>query len=372
MREVMEEMSEAGFTPNTATWATLRAASSSPEDVRAVIADMRAAGVSPSQGCWTALLKTYVCPSDRARVLEEMAADGVDVTVKTWNNLLRSYSDEGEVKACMEKMNIAGVTPDEESWQVLLLRQKGRGAAKLRGILTEMSAANVAVNVNAWNMLLNECSHDEIRPTLAEMQAAGVAPSVVTWNILLKSPLRLSQPRKVAGLNGDVSHNAVAKEVRDVMDEMTAAGVSHDRVTWNTLLQAYKFEQPQHMRDVMDEMLATGVEPDSVSYSTLFNCYLRNGEASAVVELYNTHLKEKPDMINNYVATAVIRAFAACSDEVELKEFWNAYNGRLLSRDVSILTKISHSLRDSESSSWGILQTLLSENKSTGANDKTQ
>ena len=69
--------------------------------------------------------------------------------------------------------------------------------------------------------------------------------------------------------NAVIAHSADLLEGRKVLDEMVAAGVKPNEVTYNTLINL----APDYAggRKLLDEMVAAGVKPNEVTYSTLIN-----------------------------------------------------------------------------------------------------
>jgi hypothetical protein len=115
----------------------------------------------------------------------------------------------------------------------------------------------------------------------------------------------------------------------------------------------------------MDEMEAAGVAPDSFSYSTLFNAYLRHGAAEEVLALYEARLRLSPALVNNYVATALLRALAGAGSEADITAFWDLYSNRLQRKDIQILADLSTKPHNSKCPTWRVLRELLSTYQSS-------
>ncbi len=56
---------------------------------------------------------------------------------------------------------------------------------------------------------------------------------------------------------------------KEWLQEMRAAGVQPDEVTWNTLRKAHVVSDVAEARAVMKEMRATGIQPGDATRSTL-------------------------------------------------------------------------------------------------------
>jgi pentatricopeptide repeat protein len=128
---------------------------------------------------------------------------------------------------------------------------------------------------------------------MEEMRAAGIQPEVVTWNPLVKAHVDKSD---VAG-------------ARAVMEEMRVAGVNPDKVTWNTLLTAYVDKSDiAGARAVMEEMRAAGANPDKFTGNMLMNCLVNcSGDMLSSAEEVARNMEKDGIVLDAYGYATLIR-----------------------------------------------------------------
>ncbi len=152
--------------------------------------------------------------------------------------------------------------------------------ALIRPLLFE-SAFAAPPDVASYSILIRRApDYQTAREVLDEMTAAGIAPNVVSFNSLIAAAPDYQTAREVlgemtaAGIAPDVvsfsSLIAAApdyKTAREVLGEMTAAGIPPNVVSFSSLIAA----APDYKtaREVLGEMTAAGIAPDVVSFNSL-------------------------------------------------------------------------------------------------------
>jgi hypothetical protein len=178
------------------------------------------------------------------------------------------------------------------------------------------------------------------------MQEQGVVPNVYCWSCLAQA------------------YSANPQALRGVMGEMAAAGVAPNVISWNMLLKASRSRGSDAIRALMEEMQSQaggGVQPDVVSYSIFLSSLLNSHGEEIVIDVFNTHLKGRPKLVNNYIVTALLRALAVSGDASEVLAVYRAYERELTEKDLRMLQTLARHPRRADSPTWQALGGLLEE-----------
>ncbi|KAL7615306.1 hypothetical protein Lser_V15G08438 [Lactuca serriola] len=100
------------------------------------------------------------------------------------------------------------------------------------------------------------------------------------------------------------------EKARQVLSEMSKAGVQANRVTYNILLKGYCQQlQINNARETIKEMIDSGIEPDAVSYNTMIDgCILIDDCAGALV--FFNEMRSKGIAPTKISYTTLMKAFS--------------------------------------------------------------
>ena len=405
IRKLMSEMKLKGCEPNAVIWNTLLKSHSSAYEVREVMAEMVVEGIEPDTHSWCTLMSRYPNVYDMLAVVDEMKAASVPIGAQAWTNIMHSLKGRNGTNSVQEAINsilshdsrdifawnrllvaslsqedkltvmkqLAAVGNDKNSFSLNVFLKKGASrissnisthsdgegegdinsnAAEsncllVKKIFDDMINSGIKPDLPSWNVVLNayavnKSSPEVVRDLMDEMREGGLTPDLYSWSALIKCYVHPPQRKRV-------------------MEEMKDAGLIVDVDIWSLLLESYR--RPKGVRWAWDDMLASGITPNSSCYSILFNILLRAKCSQEVIRMYNEELKEKPYLINNYVANAIIRALADDGDEAEISDFWEAYSQNLSPTDLKMLEILSLRPYNIECFGWYTVRALLQRDK---------
>ncbi|KAI3520231.1 hypothetical protein L1887_09521 [Cichorium endivia] len=100
------------------------------------------------------------------------------------------------------------------------------------------------------------------------------------------------------------------EKARQVLSEMSKAGIQANRITYNILLKGYCQQlQINNARETIKEMIDSGIEPDAVSYNTLIDgCILIDDCAGALV--FFNEMRSKGIAPTKISYTTLMKAFS--------------------------------------------------------------
>jgi hypothetical protein len=83
------------------------------------------------------------------------------------------------------------------------------------------------------------------------------------------------------------------------------------------------------MRSVLKKMQSKGVGPNPYFLFIFTNSLFQQNSTNIVIGMFNTHLQSNPKLINNLIATCLLRAIAKVGDDDGGLSAWNAYYQKL-------------------------------------------
>merc|ERR1712166_481306 len=192
---------------------------------------------------WTMMQGLCDTSVERCRMIEEMVEAGVKPTFMTYNNLVNQLMIEGkyqEARAVVEtEMPAAGVEPNDRTQSVLekpeedlsrmrtkhlqdLLKTNTPETRRQAQVFFEGLTVNRVAKSFQYSIMLTHCDTSaEQRSMMEEMAAAGVQPNFVTYNILANK----------------LMFEGKYQEARAVVDtEMPAAGAEPNDRTQSVLV----------------------------------------------------------------------------------------------------------------------------------------
>jgi pentatricopeptide repeat protein len=255
----------------------------------------RAAAVRGGRGGWTRGWQNGL------RVLELMKEKGVGRTAMTYNVLISicvtgaSTRREGvwvqeavnRGVSVLNTMREDGVRPDSDTYNHLLTVCAKAASAGYKDaavvaheVFADLSQEGRAseMGVETWNALVNtyaKCANFTLAEQLVsvEMPAAGVTPDRITWNTVMHAVANEAMRGRLSGMQYGLQ----------VLEAMKASGVEPDVRTYNSLLRACTVTAWGRGSDsvrprgawVIDRMRANGIEPDLITFTTLLDACVR-------------------------------------------------------------------------------------------------
>ncbi|GJS93235.1 pentatricopeptide repeat-containing protein [Tanacetum coccineum] len=131
---------------------------------------------------------------------------------------------------------------------------------------------------------------------LREMEEKGVGVSGVTYTSIIHSLYK-------AGRVG---------EAERVWDEMVSKGVVIDVAAYNVRIMNAVDGEVEGVKAMIDEMIAAGLKPDTISYNYLMTCYCKKGMMKEAKEVYD---KLEELCCNPNAATFRTLLFYLCKNE---------------------------------------------------------
>ena len=378
-RKLMEKMNQSGVEMDVINWNTLLKSYKSPDMIRSVMAEMTSAGCTPDAVTWGCLMMSY--GDDRRRgdvrsreVMAEAFASGIERdNIKLWNHLLRIQNSYVNSRSVFEEMKTEGVVPDRHSW-LTLMKKSCYDPQQSTSDSQNATSSDGVDNGGDTNSKTAERNCDVVKKLFDEMVDSGIKPDVSTWNIVLFSHANcksspevvrklMEEMRKSGIIPDEYSWSALIRcyvqppQIREAMEEMRGVGLKLNVTIWSLLLKS--FNRPSAVNYAWKEMIADGVTPNSDTYSILFNIYLRCKHPQEVIHVFNAELKNRPYLINDYVANAIIRALADEGDVAEIINFWKRYSFKLTPKGITSLKKMSMAYYKADSLGWHAVRSLL-------------
>lgn len=178
---------------------------------------------------------------------------------------------------------------DKVSYGILIKSHcKAGKAADCFKILKEMEAKNVEITTITYTTILDslykEKKPQEAEKLWTEMKAKGVALDGTAFNV------RVMHKEK---------SGAKPENVLRIVEEMEAAGLKPDVITYNCVMMSYlrhgKFKEAKKVYVGLKEK---GLEPNYTTYKSYMMALCKNGDLEAALEVFNEALKQKkvPDL----------------------------------------------------------------------------
>ncbi len=154
--------------------------------------------------------------------------------------------------------------------------------------------------------------------------------------------------------------------MEDVMRRMDAVGVKQDVITWNILMKIQS--TGKGALHVLDQMKCQGVHADCFTYSTLFNKLLSGylDGPQQLLEIYNSEVASKPNLLTDYIAAGVIRAMCHLDKTDALRHFWSDCSQNMPhwpTRHAKMLRDLGGKARP-KNGTWRVLLELLQSSHS--------
>jgi tetratricopeptide (TPR) repeat protein len=199
-----------------------------------------------------------------------------------------------------------GLTITRYNFQDVFRRVELKDEKSLEKLARRIKRLQLHRNAEVWNQITALCpTFGLAHNALILMTAAGVTPNVVTFNTLMDKAKDYASAQGVidkmtaAGVAPNVvTFNTLMDKAKDyasaqrVIDKMTAAGVAPDVVTFTTLMD--KAKDYASAQGVIDKMTAAGVAPNVFTFSTLFSKDLQGVDPDKLL-LWYWGLKYHPE-----------------------------------------------------------------------------
>mmetsp|Transcript_159223 Transcript_159223/g.296865 ORF Transcript_159223/g.296865 Transcript_159223/m.296865 type:complete len:1024 (+) Transcript_159223:108-3179(+) len=212
---------------------------------------------------YSAMIKVY----GSARLFEKtcnlyeiMQRDGVHADTVVYGSLIKAAVESGRLELARQLFRESG-NPDLLNY-MSLIRAAGRerDVPKALQLLEELEAAPLAIDVTAYNCVLEVCvasgNRSASEDLLKRMEEKGQV-DVVSYNTYLK--LLFAQ--------------SLRSEVRAVLESMRRRGLSPNAVTYNSLVKdAVARQDLQGAWHLIDQMEKAEVKPDAFTCSILMKC----------------------------------------------------------------------------------------------------
>nr|CAB3478013.1 unnamed protein product [Digitaria exilis] len=255
-----------------------------------------------------------------ARVLERMLSSGVTPCATTFHSLVAAFVGFGDIPAAErivqamreERRDIAIAMECEDDVADV---EQGAAAALLDDIVAKPEQGtddevpllpkaylpNARVYTTLMKGYMNAGRVDDVVAVLRAMRreaetAPASRPDHVTYTTVISSLVAA----------GDMTR------ARAVLDEMAAAGVPANRVTYNVLLKGYCQQlQMSKARELFEEMATNaGIQPGVVTYNTLMDGCVRTDDSAGAVALFN-EMRSRGIAPSTASYTTLMKAFAA-------------------------------------------------------------
>lgn len=172
-----------------------------------------------------------------------------------------------------EDMIDAGVTPNVITWTALLGACANVGMVEQAfNIFSEMLVAGCPPNSQTYNMLINACceanQHDRAFLLFKEWKNTGKILSCREIEDSEFSPVQIGEFLLEESISGSCED--------DVKSSTRSYHSKPNLVTYNTLMKACG-QEPKLVKEVMDNIISAGLTPDRTSWSTLIDAYGSKG-----------------------------------------------------------------------------------------------
>merc|ERR1712166_93012 len=214
---------------------------------------------------------------------------------------LRQMITKGDRNGAWKLFDAARATgaADVLHWNMML--RLCNTSSKSRRMMSEMVEADLKLTGMTYEILVNklmlEGNYEEARAVQeAEMPSVAIIPTKHTESLFRQPELKWSRMRSLH-LQGFIKSNAV-EQADEFFELLKANGVANVFHLWHDRLMATHCDTSAEQRSMMEEMAAAGVQPDVVTYNILANKLMFEGkyqEARAVVDTEMPAAGVEPD-----------------------------------------------------------------------------
>eukprot|EP00252_Welwitschia_mirabilis_P026785 TRINITY_DN891_c0_g1_i3.p1 TRINITY_DN891_c0_g1~~TRINITY_DN891_c0_g1_i3.p1 ORF type:complete len:814 (-),score=153.26 TRINITY_DN891_c0_g1_i3:261-2702(-) len=288
-KSIFEEMLHQGIIPNKYVYnSIMNAMAGDLNGVLQLFQHMQMSEVMPDIMTYNILLKACRIAKNVTLALhfyeelkEKSNVGHLQMDVITYTTLIQILGDAKKWTSALKikaEMAIAGVPPDMVTWTALLSACANAGLVeKAQEIFDEMVVSGYQPNSQCCNALLSAFVKD--------CQYARAFNSFYTW--------------KEKGFFQD-SLKRLQKDTSPSYENMSIemCKFSPTAVTYNILIKACK-SAPYHAEALMEEMEAMGLSPDKITWSTLIDAYSNVGDLQGCFKVFNKMCKGgvRPDVV---------------------------------------------------------------------------
>ncbi|BBN05914.1 protein MpPPR_69 [Marchantia polymorpha subsp. ruderalis] len=330
---VFKEIIQSGNQPNVYVYNSLmNVHAGDAEVVWQLYEDMRRVGVEPDLATYNIMLKSCSVSkcAERAKALYSdmeagAATTGLKLDVFTYTTAIHIF---GEAKMwdlalkVKEDMIDAGVTPNVITWTALLGACANVGMVEQAfNIFSEMLVAGCPPNSQTYNMLINACceanQHDRAFLLFKEWKNTGKILSCREIEDSEFSPVQIGEFLLEESISGSCED--------DVKSSTRSYHSKPNLVTYNTLMKACG-QEPKLVKEVMDNIISAGLTPDRTSWSTLIDAYGSKGYLEEAINVFRS-MKDvgiTPDLV---AYTSIIKACVEARDSDMAFQFFRELKG---------------------------------------------
>ncbi|KAL3694877.1 hypothetical protein R1sor_008528 [Riccia sorocarpa] len=331
---VFKEIIRSGNKPNVYVYNSLMNVHAGDTDtVWQIYEDMRRLGLEPDLTTYNIMLKSCSVSksAERAKTLYRdiengAAATGLKLDVFTYTTAIHIFGEARMWDLALkvkEDMLASRVTPNVITWTALIGACANVGMVEQAfKIFSEMLASGCLPNAQTYNMLINACceanQHDRAFQLFKEWKETGkircyrekeegVRPLVEIGELFFpeegcsevvvneaERPTRScqSKPNLVTYNTLMKACNQEPKSVKEIMDNIVAAGLTPDRTSWSTLIDVYGSKGfLREAINAFDCMKKAGITPDLVAYTSIIKACVEAKDADLAFR-YLRELKE--------------------------------------------------------------------------------
>ncbi|KAI8026775.1 Pentatricopeptide repeat-containing protein [Camellia lanceoleosa] len=209
-----------------------------------------------------------------------------------WNSLILGYSFKGQLEDAVKllnQMDNEGIKPDLVTYNGLVSGYSMWGHNKeALAMIHQIKVSGLIPNVVTWTALITGCAqkgnYKDALEFSIQMQREGIKPNSATISSLLRACAGLSSHgmgKKYTARELEIASRKIrGKEAISIFDEMHAAGVQPDAITFTALLSGCKHSG--YLDEAWDFIETMPMVPDATVWCALLGSY---GKMWTVLEL---------------------------------------------------------------------------------------
>lgn len=200
----------------------------------------------------------------------------------------------------------------QEPFLSTLIRSYGiaRMFDKARSTYEQMDELGTPRSSLSFNALLTACINSRLCDRVPQLfdeipNKYGVSPDKISYGILIKSYCEARSPDLAIERLNEMEEKGIEitpitftailhslyksgriDEAEKAWEDMAKRGISPDVGAYNVKLMNIHGGDPDGVKALIEEMRAAGVEPDTISYNYLMICYCRNGMLDEAEKVY--------------------------------------------------------------------------------------
>ncbi|KAL2632836.1 hypothetical protein R1flu_004315 [Riccia fluitans] len=346
---VFREIIRSGNKPNVYVYNSLmNVHAGDTEIVWKLYEDMRRVRLEPDLTTYNIMLKSCSVSkcADRAKALYRdiergAATTGLKLDVFTYTTAIHIFGESRMWDLALkvkEDMLASGVTPNVITWTALIGACANVGMVEQAfSIFSEMLVSGCLPNAQTYNMLINACceanQHDRAFRLFKEWKETGKIrcyreseegerPVVEIGELFpeeVSSEVETHPTRSCQSKPNLVTYNTLMKacsqdpkSLKDIMDNVTEAGLTPDRTSWSTLIDAYGSKgNLQEAINAFDCMRKAGITPDLVAYTSIIKACVQAKDADLAFRFFH-ELKEVGLRPNKVTYNTLFKAQRKC------------------------------------------------------------